>query len=127
MWRLDGYRLVITGSTKGIGFATAREMLSLGAQVMVTARTQTDIDSTVKEFNESFPGQVFGCACDVSNAEGRQALISAVTSQWGALDCLVNNAGCNVRAPIEMQTEEEYHRMVTTNMESSYFLCKHSL
>ena len=74
-WRLDGKRVLITGSTKGIGKVTAEEMLSLGAHVIIHSRNQAEIDATVKALTEKYSGSVYGCAADVSGAEGRKKLV----------------------------------------------------
>eukprot|EP00239_Pterosperma_sp_CCMP1384_P001293 CAMPEP_0197848760 /NCGR_PEP_ID=MMETSP1438-20131217/9933_1 /TAXON_ID=1461541 /ORGANISM="Pterosperma sp., Strain CCMP1384" /LENGTH=232 /DNA_ID=CAMNT_0043461157 /DNA_START=84 /DNA_END=779 /DNA_ORIENTATION=+ len=133
-WRLDGYRVLVTGSTKGIGHACATEMYSLGASVMITARSADEVARVVQEMKDQSPGggareeadgRVFGCAADISTEEGRDKLIQAVSRQWGgALDCLVNNAGTNVRKSVVDATPEEYTSIMRTNMDSCYFLCK---
>jgi Tropinone reductase 1 len=61
----------------------------------------------------------------VSGAAGRQLLVACVATLWdGALDGLVNNVGTNVRKPIGEATVEEWDSMVSTNMESAFFLCQ---
>ena len=79
-WRLDGQRVLITGSTKGIGKVTAEEMLSLGAHVIIHSRNQAEIDATVKALTEKYSGSVYGCAADVSGAEGRKKLVQVQIS-----------------------------------------------
>jgi Tropinone reductase 1 len=117
---------VVTGSTKGIGKAAAVEMLSLGAHVLVTSRTNDDVAAVVKELSEQFPDAAcYGCACDVSTKDGRDLLTEKATELWaGELDCLVNNVGTNVRTTIEDSTEEGYAQMMRTNVDSCFFLCK---
>jgi Tropinone reductase 1 len=125
-WSLQGCRIVVTGSTKGIGKAAAVEMLSLGAHVLVTSRTNDDVAAVVKELSEQFPDAAcYGCACDVSTKDGRDLLTEKATELWaGELDCLVNNVGTNVRTTIEDSTEEGYAQMMRTNVDSCFFLCK---
>ena len=70
---------------------------------------------------------MFGPA-DVSTAAGRDALIAKATELWGGgLDVLVNNVGTNRRARVEEATEDDYRAMVTTNLDSAFFLCKLAL
>ena len=125
-WRLDGQRVCVTGSTKGIGRAVAVQCLEFGASVVITARTESDVQAAVAELGALYdPARVSGLACDLSGPEGRAALAERLASEGGGkLDVLVNNVGTNVRQPIEQQSEEEYHNMMRTNVDSCYFLAK---
>ena len=83
-WRLDGMRVVITGSTKGIGKAVASELLGLGARVLIHSRSAKDVASRVGEWRaEHGAERVHGYAADISAPERRQLLISYVTNLWG--------------------------------------------
>ncbi|KAK3247876.1 hypothetical protein CYMTET_16779 [Cymbomonas tetramitiformis] len=124
-WQMNGIRALITGSTKGIGLATAREMASLGASVFITSRSEDDVETTVQQLRKEYSSEVHGFAADVSTREGRQALLGDVTKKWGgSLDCLVCNAGTNVRKSVIDATAEEYTSIMATNMDGVYFLCK---
>lgn len=125
-WRLDGYRAIVTGGTKGLGLACVHEFLSLGAAVLFTARTEGDLlvaaEPLVAEYGAS---RVHVVAADVSTADGRAALVAKAAELWeGALDVLVNNVGTNIRKPVAESSEAEYETMVGTNQTSAYFLCK---
>lgn len=87
--------IVITGSTRGIGRGIAAELLKRGANVMISGRTQAAVDAAVSELGEGAQdgAQVAGLACDVTNAQGIQALWNAATQAFGEVDIWVNNAG----------------------------------
>eukprot|EP00933_Yihiella_yeosuensis_P081406 TRINITY_DN95003_c0_g1_i1.p1 TRINITY_DN95003_c0_g1~~TRINITY_DN95003_c0_g1_i1.p1 ORF type:complete len:299 (-),score=58.89 TRINITY_DN95003_c0_g1_i1:463-1359(-) len=128
-WSLKNFRVVITGSTKGLGRACAAEFLGLGAEVVVSSRNAAEVETAVKELQNSIGnssgGKAHGLAADVSTKEGREALVDFVQRLWGgALDGLVNNVGTNQRKPIHEATEEEYYTMMRTNIDSCWFLCK---
>lgn len=127
-WRLDGYRVLITGSTQGIGLAAAQEVLHLGGSVCVTARRAADVAAVVTRLRDlavEDPTRVWGLTADVSSREGRRALVARVEEVWGGhLDALVNNAGTNVRRPVTEATPEEYSSIVATNMDSAYWVSK---
>jgi len=125
-WSLQGFRVVVSGSTKGIGHAIAAELIGVGAHVLVTARNPTEVEEVVASFRKSHgPDAAHGIACDVACAEGRKLLVDKVSSLWGGeLDGLVNNVGTNKRKPIQEVTDEDYSSMVTTNLDSCWFLCK---
>jgi tropinone reductase I len=67
---------------------------------------------------------VIHVACDVSTSEGRSTLIEGAKEAFGKIHGLVNNVGINRRKPILEQTEEEYHSMMKTNVDSAYFLSR---
>ena len=122
-WNLEDKRVLITGATKGIGLAAAREMTALGAQVFINARSQEDVDALVGSLRGE-GRRAFGCAADLGDGDGRQRLLDAVTGEWPALDVLVNNVGMNIRKPFVEYAEEEYRRIFETNFFSALVLTK---
>ena len=87
---LTGRRAVVTGSTAGIGLATAQGLARAGATVVVNGRTQARVDEAVRQVREAaLPGEVSGVAADMATAEGAAALIAHAPDA----DILVNNVG----------------------------------
>lgn len=134
-WSLNNKVFLVTGGTKGIGFATAKSILAHGASgVIICSRKESECSDAVSklleewETNHKTEGDniplVKGCACDISTEEGRKTLIEFTKETFGRLDGLVNNVGQNIRQGIENQTVEEYGQMMRTNVDSVYFLCK---
>ena len=118
----------------GIGFACARELVHLGATVLICARTTAAVEAAVSAINgeastqnqSQKSGHAIGLTCDVGSSEGRQALVDAVSKHFGArLNILVNNVGTNMRKTIEESTQHEYDTMMRTNVESCFNICKH--
>lgn len=123
-WSLEGRNFVVTGGAKGIGLATVSELLAhRAASVLFCSRGPCD--DVLETLRASFPNQqVIHLQCDVSIKEGRDALVQAARVAFSSLHGLINNVGLNVRKNVLEQTEEEYHAMVRTNIDSSYFLCR---
>ena len=131
-WDMKGMQCIVTGGTKGLGRACVEEFLSLGASVLFTARGADDLARVAQELrsrqDRPLGATVYTLAADVSTAAGRDALIAKATELWGGgLDVLVNNVGTNRRARVEEATEDDYRAMVTTNLDSAFFLCKLAL
>src|ERR1700759_3173555 len=95
-WDLKGKRALVTGGTKGIGKAIAAEFLELGAEVIIVARNEREVEELVKLW-QAEGRLVTGVAADVSKEEDRRRIEAAIAERWGALDVLVNNVGTNIR------------------------------
>jgi Tropinone reductase 1 len=121
-WRLDGARAVVTGGTRGIGLATVIELLDLGASVLTAGRELDDLDPRLIAARNA--GRLVIVECDLATAEGRAALMSAMPAAWDAIEVLVNNVGTNVRTPSLAVTEEDYRRILETNVTCAWELSR---
>jgi NAD(P)-dependent dehydrogenase (short-subunit alcohol dehydrogenase family) len=102
--------IVITGSTKGIGYGLAQEFLKLGCRVVINSRKQADVQKVEAEFASLYQKEnVAGCVCDVSKYEDNQKLFDFATSKFGKVDIWINNAGLS--APRKMFWEQPVERM----------------
>lgn len=108
--------VVITGSTKGIGFGLAREFASRGHNVAISGRTQSAIDDAIARMGP-LPGKVIGSPCDVAELSQVQALWDAATTAFGSVDIWINNAGlaCTTQKIIDY-SNEDVKAMVNTNV-----------
>lgn len=105
--RLNGQRALVTGSTQGIGFATARELASLGATVILLARDQERLDEALKHLDRS-AGQVHGSVrVDMNETTALADQVTAVASQ-GAIQILVNNTGGPAPGPAHEASTEAF-------------------
>ncbi len=111
MWILQGKKALVTGGTKGIGLAIAKEFLELGAEVLVVARDTKSIKGKVKN-----SANLFTMDGDVTDSSFRKQLIEKIENNWGKLDVLVNNVGTNIRKKFTEYTEQEYRQLFETNL-----------
>lgn len=122
MWRLDGYRAIVTGGSKGIGLAAARTLAQVGAEVLIVARGAASLDAAVTAARaEGLP--ISGVTADVSTEEGRNRLMEHV-AEWPAVDVLVNNVGTNIRKPTLAYSAAELTALVDTNLGSAFELSR---
>ena len=92
-FKLDGKTAVITGGSKGIGRGIATAFAEAGANVVIAARTESDVVSAAAEIEKLTNQRVIGIACDVDSEEQRSMLLDRCMQDLGRLDILVNNAG----------------------------------
>ena len=124
-WRLDGRVALVTGSSKGIGFETAREFVELGATVIINGRRADELEEAASLLRPlAVKTDVTTIVADISTEAGRAEVIAHVERAHGRLDCLVNNAGTNVRAPALEASDADYARIMALNLDAVYHLTR---
>lgn len=120
--QIAGKVAFVSGSTAGIGFATAKRLLQEGAQVIINGRTQEGVDTAVAELGKLVPeSTVSGIAADFSKADEVQRLID----QLPTIDILVNNAGIFEPKPFVDIPDEDWFRFFEVNVMSGIRLARH--
>jgi len=124
-WRLDGQTGLITGASKGIGLACARELAALGADVLMVARDETHLEQARAELAEEFPArEILALAADVAQREQRLEVFDWVADIEAELSLLVNNVGTNVRRKTLDYGEDELRMLIETNVVSAFEMCR---
>ncbi|WP_112277277.1 SDR family NAD(P)-dependent oxidoreductase [Lentzea terrae] len=119
---LSGRTALVTGSTSGIGFATAEALLKAGAAVVISGRSQERVDEALAKLNGDLPGvDVSGVAADIATAEGASRLVN----QLPDVDVLVNNMGIYGAKPVFEIDDAEWQRYFDTNVMSGVRLSRH--
>jgi len=123
-WNLEGKTALVTGGTKGIGLAIAKEFAGLGATVMIVGRNHELMNRTLTELMaegmEAIP-----LVSDLSIPENRERLAEIVELKFEKLDILVNNVGTNIRRKSTEYSTEEVDFLLQTNLRSAFDIsCK---
>lgn len=118
---LEGKTAVITGSSRGLGFAIAKALAENGASVVLAARTEETLRSAVNELkNEGYKAE--GFSCDTSKLEDMERLAQEAVSAFGHLDIWVNNAGISGPYGLTMSlSPESFKKVVGTNILGVYY------
>ncbi|KAF5446857.1 hypothetical protein F2P56_032455 [Juglans regia] len=123
-WSLQGKTALVTGGTKGIGYAIVEELAGLGATVYTCSRNEADLNGCLSDW-EKKGFRVVGSVCDLTSRTQREELMNKVSDQFKAkLDLLVNNVGTNLPKPTVEYTAEDFAFTVSTNLESAYHVCQ---
>ena len=122
--RLDGKVAIVTGATGGIGEATARLFLELGAKVMLVARSSAKLAETSARLDGL--GEYDGAIADSTDEAATAAVVAKTVERFGGLDILIANAGTEgVLKPIEALTVAEFNDTLQTNVIGVWLAMKH--
>jgi dehydrogenase/reductase SDR family protein 4 len=123
MFDLSGRVAIITGSTRGIGRATAEAMARLGARVVISGRKADVCEKVAAELTEH-GYEALPVACHIGHKDQLQALVDATVEKWGRIDILVCNAATNpVYGPLRGLQDDAWDKIMDTNVRSVFWLC----
>ncbi len=120
---LDNKIAIITGGTKGIGFAIAEALLKSGVKVFICGRNKIQLRSSLNILSEF--GEVAGISCDVRDEEEIDAMFAECLKRFGSVDILINNAGVGIFGKtVEETSFIEFEYTLETNLYSVFHTCK---
>ena len=119
--RLKSKVAIITGGSRGIGFATAERFLQEGAVVILAASTQASADRAVERLREKYPDAVVdGISPNLASLEAVQEVFGEINAKYGCIDILVNNAGISDSTPFTDYTEEIFDKVMVLNIKGVF-------
>ncbi len=120
---------LVTGGTKGIGFAVAEAMLAVGGKVMITGRDESRLKSALTALAKSCaPGAlVIGAVADMRDREAVEAAIDKAAATFGSIDTLINNAGVGSFVSVEDMTDDAWHQVIDTNLTGVFYATRASI
>lgn len=121
VFRLDGRLALVTGSSSGIGFALARGLGEAGASLVLNGRNNSKLEqaaSVLRSEGLTVHTSVF----DASSAEAVRLAVDDIEASRGAIEILVNNAGMQLRMPLQDFPEDGWHELMRTNVDSVFFV-----
>src|SRR5215813_14603997 len=124
---LNGKVALVTGGTKGIGRAIASALVQKGANICISARSESELEYDVAQLAASSDVRVKGKLCDVRSYEQVRELVSFVNTTLGGLDILVNNAGVGVFETVENMRPEDFRAILETNLSGVFYCCHEAI
>jgi len=120
-FQLHNQVAVVTGAGRGIGRALAIGLAEAGADVAILARTEDDLARVAEEIR-AVGRKAYPITVDVTDRQQVEEAVSQLIEQTGRIDILINNAGMNIRSQALAVTDEEWDKIMQTNLKSA-FLC----
>lgn len=118
---------IVTGATRGIGFAIARSLAQGGAKVVICGTQAESTARAAADLTRETGGEVAGQACDVRQREQVKALFDFTIARFGRLDMLVNNAGIGIFKPLSQLTADDWHSVIDINLTGVFHCCQEAL
>ena len=119
--RLNDKVAIITGGSRGIGFATADKFLTEGAVVILAASSPASAEKAVAQLKGKHPNStVAGISPDLSDLESVRASFREATSTYGCVDILINNAGISESTPFMEYTAETFDKVMDLNVKGVF-------
>ncbi|TCL69967.1 3-oxoacyl-[acyl-carrier protein] reductase [Hydrogenispora ethanolica] len=113
-------RVLVTGSSRGIGLAIAKEFLAEGARVVLTSRHQSDLDRLHRNLSQAYIGsELLALACDFTDSDSILGLKNKIVTSWSGLDILVVNVGSGESVAEPLPPAAHFKRVVRVNFDSA--------
>jgi NAD(P)-dependent dehydrogenase (short-subunit alcohol dehydrogenase family) len=123
LFGLDGRVAVVIGASGVLGGALAQGLSAAGAKIVVSGQSQERGDARVKEIREA-GGEAEFIAVNAVSKESLQELLAKTLEKFGRVDMLINCAGVNSSAPYEEITDEDWQRVINTNLTGTHLACQ---
>src|SRR5690606_17223986 len=112
---------LVTGGGTGIGLATARELGSLGAKLVIASRKAENVEAGRKAL-EAAGIEVLALTCDIREPEQVQVLVERALDRYGRIDILVNNAGGQFPSPVETMSTRGFDAVIRNNLNGTFYV-----
>jgi gluconate 5-dehydrogenase len=121
LFDLHGRTALVTGSSRGIGQALARGLAQAGARVVLNGRREAELEQAVEQLRAEGL-EAHGRAFDVTDEAAVEAAIAAIEAGVGPIEILVNNAGMQLRMPLERFSAADFRRLLDANVTSAFLV-----
>lgn len=111
---------IVTGGGSGLGYAIAEKFVTAGIHTVIVGRNETNLRDACEKLGD----HCYPLACDLSDLQAIPGLIKKIVQQFGQIDILVNNAGINMKKEFTEVTDEDFQKVITTNLSSVFAISR---
>ncbi|QEG00417.1 Gluconate 5-dehydrogenase [Stieleria maiorica] len=115
---------IVTGGSKGLGYAMASGLASAGASIALCSRNADEAEQAARQIGDHYGVRTVGIQADVTDPQQIEALVSKVDHDFGGVDILVNNAGINIRGAIGDLSFDDFRKVQQINVDGVWSVCK---
>ncbi len=121
---LSGKAAIITGGSKGLGFAMAAGLASAGAHVMLVNRNAEEGAQAARELTSEYDTKIVSYSADVTQQDQTEAIAQAALNAFGRIDILINSAGINIRGAIDEVSSDDFAKVMDVNVTGTWLCCR---
>ncbi len=116
--------VIVTGGSKGLGKAMAAGLASAGANLVLVSRNQAEVEAAAAEISRDYDVQAIGLQADVTSEDQVQTVVDTCVEKFGKVDVLINNAGINIRGPVDELSLEEFKQVMDINVNGVWLFAR---
>ena len=117
---IQGRKAIVCAASKGLGKGCAMALAGESVDLVINARTKSELDATAEEIRKKYGVKVTAVAVDVTTEDGRKQVLAACPEP----DIIVNNAGIHARAPLESMSREAWQSVLEVNLTSAFLVSR---
>jgi NAD(P)-dependent dehydrogenase (short-subunit alcohol dehydrogenase family) len=124
LFDLTNKTAIITGGSKGLGLAMAEGLASAGANLVIISRNQKEAQAAAEKIIAEYKTKAIAISATVTSEEEIQKAVATTIKEFGSIDILINNAGINIRGPIDELSYEDFKKVQQTNVDGTWLPSK---
>ncbi len=124
LFDLTNKTAIVTGGSKGLGLAMAEGLASAGANLVIISRNQKEGQAAAEKITREYKTKAIAISATVTSEEEIQKAVATTIKEYGAIDILINNAGINIRGPIDELSYEDFKKVQQTNVDGTWLPSK---
>ena len=123
-FKLNGRVAIVTGGARGFGRVFSDILAEAGASVVLTSRDLSHATPVAETIAKKYGVKTLGLEADVSKKADAETMVAAAVDAFGRVDILINNAGINIRGPIETLHEDDWDNVIDVNLKGPWLCCR---
>jgi len=120
LFDLTGKSAVITGGSRGLGYAMAAGLASAGCNLILVNRNEVEGKAAAEQLKEDFGVRVFAFGADITNQQETESMAQAAVNTFGKIDILINSAGINIRGAIDELSHDDFSKVMNVNVHGTW-------